>query len=72
MENSKYRQTGTERGCARTTNPGETQKPDNTPLKGIRNTIPWNPDNSIKGIQYLVQNRARSLYPRELTVPTKG
>ena len=34
IENTKYLQTGTRRGCAGTTNPRETRKPDNLP-KGI-------------------------------------
>ena len=69
IENSKYRHTGTKRGCAGTTNPGGTQKPDN-PLKGIRNSIPRNPDNPLKGIQDLVKNGTRSQYQRGLTVQT--
>ena len=69
MENSKYRQTGTGRGCARTTNPGGTRKLDNT-LKGIQNLIPHNPDNPLKGIWNLVQNGTRSQWLRGLTVPT--
>ena len=59
IENSKYRRTGTRRGCAGTTNPGEIRKPDN-PLKGIRNTILQNPDNPLKGIQDLVQTEPRA------------
>ena len=55
MENSKDRQTETGRGCAGTTNPGVTQKPDN-PLKGIWNLIPRKPDNPLKGIRNLVTN----------------
>ena len=57
--------------CAGTTNPGGTRKPDN-PLKGIRNTIPWNPNNPIKGIRDIVQNRTRIQWPRGATVPTMG
>ena len=49
IENSKDWQTWTRRGCAGNTNPGETWKPDNL-LKGIRNPIPQDPDNSPKGI----------------------
>ena len=37
-----------------TTNPGVTQKPDNT-LKGNWNQIPWNPNNLLKGIHNLEQ-----------------
>ena len=69
IENSKYHQTGTRRGCAGTTNPKGTRKPDN-PLKGIRNPIPWNRDNPIKGMLDLVKNGTRRQWPRELTVPT--
>ena len=36
-----------------TTNPGATQKPDNS-HKGIRNPIPWKPDNPLKGIRDLL------------------
>ena len=54
-ENSKYRQTGTGKGCAGTNNTRGTRKPDN-PLKGIRNPSPWNPDYPLKGIRDLVQN----------------
>ena len=32
--------------------------------KGIRNPISLNPDNPIKGIRYLVQNRTRSQWLR--------
>ena len=49
IENSKYWQTGTGRGCDETTNPGGTRKPNNS-LKRIRNTIPQNQDNPCKGI----------------------
>ena len=52
-----------------TTNHRGTQKPDN-PLKGIRNPIPWSPDNNLKGIWYLVQNGTWSQWTRGLTVPT--
>ena len=55
IRNSKDRQTETGRGCAGTTNPGVTQKPDN-PLKGIWNLIPRKPDNPLKGIRNLVTN----------------
>ena len=55
MENRKDQRTGTGRGCAGTTNTGGIQKPDNT-LKGIRNSIPRNPDSPLRGIWYLVQN----------------
>ena len=41
-----------------------------TPLKGIRNPIPQELDNPLKGIRYLVQNRTRSQWPRGLTIPT--
>ena len=54
IENSKYRRNGTGRGCAETTKPGGTRKPDN-PLKGIRDQL---------------QNGTRSHWPRGLTVPT--
>ena len=69
IENSKDRRTGNGRGCAGTTNPGGTRKPDN-PLKGIRNTIPWNPNNPIKGIRDLVQNGTQGQWSIGLTVPT--
>ena len=49
IENSKDQRTGTGRGCAGTTNPWGTRKPDN-PLEGIRNPIIWNLDNSLNGI----------------------
>ena len=49
IEKSKYRRTGTRRGCAGTTNPKGNRKPDN-PFKGIRNPIPLNPDNPLKVI----------------------
>ena len=51
------------------TNPGGTQKPDNT-LKGIHNIIPQNPDNLLKGIRNLVTNGIWSQWPRGLTIPT--
>ena len=41
--------------CAGTTNTGGSQKPYN-PLKGRRNPIPQKPDNSLKGIQDILQN----------------
>ena len=69
IENSKDWRTGTGRGCAGTTNPGRTRKPDN-PLKGIQNPIPWNLDNPRKGIRQLVPNKIRSQWPRMVTVPT--
>ena len=69
IENPKYRQTGTGRGCAGTNNPGGTQKPDN-PLKAIRNPIPQKPDNLIKAIRGLVQNGTHIQWPRGLIVPT--
>ena len=69
IEKSKYRQTGNRIGCAGTTNPGGTRKPDN-PLKGIRGPIPQNPDNPLKGIRDLVPNGIRSQWSRGLTVPT--
>ena len=56
MENSKDRWAGTRRSCTGTNNPGGNQKPDN-PLKRIRD---------------LVQNRTRIQWPRGVTVPTKG
>ena len=69
IENSKYRRTGTGRGCAGTTNTGRTRKLDN-PLKGIRNPIPKDQDNPLKGIRDLVQNGTQSQWPRGLTIPT--
>ena len=69
IENSKYRRTGTGRGCAGTTNPGRTRKQGN-PLKGIRDQIPQDPDNPLKGIRYLVQNGTRIQWPIGLTIPT--
>ena len=54
VENSKYQQTGTGRGCSGTSNPGET----------------WKPDNPLKGIRDLVQNVTQSQWPRGLTIPT--
>ena len=71
IENSKDRRTGTGRGCAGTTNPGGTWKPDN-PLKEIRNLIPQDTDNPLKVIRDLVQNRTRSQWPISLTIPTYG
>ena len=56
IENSKYRRTGARRGCAGTTNPVKTRKPDN-PLKGI-----W----------YLVPNEIHIQWPRGLTVQTQS
>ena len=67
----KKRQTGTGRGYAGTINPRGTQKLDN-PLKVIQNPNPWNPDNPLKGIWDLVQNRTWSQWPRGLTLPTLG
>ena len=52
-----------------TTNPGETQKPDNPPKK-IRNLIPKDPDNPLKGIWDRVQKGTRIEWPRGLTIPT--
>ena len=52
-----------------TTNPRGTRKLDNF-LKGIWNPIQWNPDNPLKGIQGLVQNRTQIQWPRGLTTPT--
>ena len=52
-----------------TTNPGVTQKPDNT-LKGNWNQIPWNPNNLLKGIHNLVPNGIQRQWPIGLTVPT--
>ena len=57
------------RGCAGTTNPEGTQKPDN-PLKGICYPKSWNPDNHFKGIQDLLPNVIESQYPIGLTVTT--
>ena len=54
---------------AGTTNPMGTPKPDNPP-KGIRNPIPRNPENPLKVIRDLVQNRTRIQWLIELTVPT--
>ena len=54
IEKSKYRRTGTGRGCAGTSNPGVTRKPDN-PIKGI-----WN----------LVRNGTWNRWMRGLTVQT--
>ena len=54
---------------AGTNNPGGTQKPYN-PLKGIRIPIPQDPDNLLKGIQYLVKNGTRSQWPRGFTITT--
>ena len=68
LENSKYRQTGTRRGCAENTNPGGTQKLDH-PLKVTRNPIPWNPDNPLNGINYILPNEIRRQWPRGLSVP---
>ena len=56
MENPKDQQTGTVRGCVRTTNPGVTRKPDNI-FKLILNTFLKNPDNPLKGIWNIVPNR---------------
>ena len=53
---------------SRTTNPRGTRKLDN-PLKGIRNLIPQDPHNHLKGIWDLVQNRTRSQWARGLTIP---
>ena len=52
-----------------TTNPRVTRKSGN-PLKEIQNSIPRNPDDPLKGIHNLVPNRARSQWPRVLTIPT--
>ena len=69
IEISKNRKNGARSGCAGTTNPRRTQKPDNT-LKGILNPIPRNPDNPLKGIRYLVQIRTQSQWLKGLTVLT--
>ena len=69
IENSKYQRIRTGRGCAGTTNPGKTRKPDN-PLKGIRNPIPQDPDNPLKGIRDLLQNGTRIHWVRGLIIPT--
>ena len=69
IDNSKERKTGTGRGCAGTTNPGGTRKPDNL-LKGIWNPIPWNPDNPLRGIWDLLPNGIRSQWPIGSTIPT--
>ena len=68
-ENSKYRQTGTIRGCAGARNPRRNRKPDNS-LKGIWNIIPRNLDNPRKGIRELVPNRILIQWPIGLTVST--
>ena len=54
IENSKYRRTGTGRGCDGTINPGVTYKLDNL-LKIIHNLVP---------------NGTRNQWPRGLSVPT--
>ena len=69
IEKSKDGRTVTGIGCAGTTNPGVTQKPDNS-HKGIRNPIPRNPYDPLKGIWNLGPNRIRSQYPIGLTIPT--
>ena len=69
IEKSKDRQTGTGKRCDGTTNPKGIRKLDNT-RKGIRNTIPRNPDNPLQAIRDLVQNRTQSQWPSCLTVPT--
>ena len=69
IENSKDWKTGTGRGCAGTNNIRRTRKPEN-PLKGIRNKIPRNLYNSLKGVQDLAPNGTRSQWPRGLTVQT--
>ena len=69
IENSKDQQTGTVRGCARTTNTGGTRKPDN-PFKEIRNPIPRSPDIPLKRIWDLVPNGTHSQWLRELTIQT--
>ena len=53
---------------AGTTNLGGTWKPNNL-LKEIRNPIPQDPDNPLKGIQDLVKNETQSQWPRGLTIP---
>ena len=68
-ENSKGWQNRTGRGCAGTNNTGVTRTPNNT-LKGIRNPIPQDLNNPLKGIRYLVQNGTRSHWPRGLSIPT--
>ena len=50
-------------------NPGITQKPDN-PLKVIRNPIPRNLDNTLKGTRDLLKNGTQIQWPRGLTVAT--
>ena len=54
---------------AGTNNLRRTHKPDN-PLKEIRNPIPRNMDNPIKGIRYLVQNGIRCQCSLGLIFPT--
>ena len=70
IENSKDWINGTGRGCAGTTNPRVTRKPDNA-SKGTRNPIPRKPDYPIKGIWNLVTNRIQIQWTRRLTVPTQ-
>ena len=69
IENSKYRQNGTGRGCAGTTNYRVTQKLDNT-LKRIRNPISLKLDIPLKGSRNLVPNRFQGQWKIRLTVPT--
>ena len=54
IENSKYRRIGTRRGCAGTTNPSITRKPDN----------------NLKGIRDLVQKGTQIQWPRRLIFQT--
>ena len=68
IERLKDQETG--RGCARTTNPGVTQKRDN-PHKWIRNPFPWKLDIYIKGICNLVPNGTWNQWPIGLDVQTK-
>ena len=68
-ENPKEWQTGTGRDCAGTNNYRVTLKPDN-PLKGIRNPINQNLDNTLKGIWNQVPNGIQIQWLRGLTIPT--
>ena len=69
IENSKDRRTRTRRGCAGTTNPVVTRKPDNI-IQGIWNPVPRKSDNALKGVQNLVRDRTWNQWPRGLTIQT--
>ena len=69
IEHSKDRENRTGKGCAGTTNTGETRKLDNSP-KGIRNTTPQVPDNPLKGIRDLFKNGTQSQWPRGVNITT--